>query len=367
MASSMTLPSSSRSAPRRRLCALRMVAAVLLVGAAACTVEAQPLNSPRWLPQAMSTPLGEEFKIAYDDGDALHTLHSLGFAKLAEGHYQRKVDLLPHGTLVPSAMDDLPEIDAIAVISIHRPFLGDKQYAYDTLRSLMAHLPKQAQINMLVGNADTDYLSHDVLVREIGQEDAERVHITPTPQDVAQFFVGEGISTGPRAAWNYARALRSYGGSQHLLLLEDDVSLSANGVAHLQKYLSEPPVSLFALFNDRCAAIEPTWSRPDSALTIGAKLIERNSDFPTLQAMVYASEVANDAGEYLVTRAGRESHDYMLGRFFGQTRSVLGYVQPSIAQHEGRRTTGLSGPNSVPWSTCYAPELPPVGDGNQAL
>jgi hypothetical protein len=363
----MTLRPAPRPTPRRHRFALPCVGTLLLGVAAACTVEPQPLNAPRWLPAAMSTPLGEDFKIAYDDGDALHTLHALGFAKIAEGHYQRKVDLLPHGTLVPSAMDDLPEIDAIAVISIHRPFLGDKQYAYDTLRSLMAQLPAQAQINMLVGNANTDYLAHDVLVREIGQEDAQRVHITAAPQDVAQFFVDEAISTGPRAAWNYARALRSYAGSRHLLLMEDDVSLSAHGMAQLRKFLIEPPVSVFALFNDRCAAIEPTWSRPDSALTIGAKLIERNSDFPTLQAMVYASEVAHDAGDYLVTRAGRESHDYMLGRFFGQTRSTLGYVQPSIAQHEGRQTTGLSGPNSVPWSTCYEPELPPVTDGNQAL
>ena len=339
---------------------LAFMGALMFVSLTACTVEPQPLNAPRWLPDALDTPIGEHFKIAYDDGDALHTLQALGFAKVAEGHYLRKVDLMPHGTLVPSAMEDLPDIDAIAVISIYRPFLGDRQYVYDTLRSLMSHLPQQAQINMLVGNADTAYLAPEVLAQYISPDEAKRVHITAAPADVSQFFVEENVSTAHRATWNYARALRSYAGHKHLLLLEDDISMAANGLAHLQKYLNTPPVSVFTLYNDRCTPMAQTFRRPGSDITIGAKVIERNRDFPTTQAILYASDVAHEAGEYIVTRAGRESYDYMLGRFFAQTRSTLGYVQPSIVQHEGRQTTGLSGPDYVPASGCYVPALPPL-------
>lgn len=342
---------------------LYRLAAAMAACLAACSTGG--LEEPHWLPAALNTAPNASFTVSKDDTAALHTLHALGFARLDMGRYRRQVDLLEHGTLVPSAMQALPEIDAIAIISIHRPFLGDKQYIYDTLRSLNAELPNDAQINILVGNADVGYLSRDILAREAGADLADRVHITAAPEPVSHFFNDELISTGPRAAWNYARALRSYSGSKHLLLLEDDISLSKNSISQLRPFLAAAPVSVLALFNDRCASIGPTYFHKGSALSVGGKQVLRNSDFPTLQAMVFSADVANDAGEYLVTRAGRESHDYMLGRFFGQTRSILGYVQPSIAQHEGRRTTGLSGPNSVPYSTCYVDDVLAETQGSQ--
>lgn len=356
------LPERRVRALFRRLKALGlMLCAGLMIGAS-CNAEPQPLNSPRWLNKAINSNINEGFVVAHDDDDAEHTLHALGFSKISKGRYVRRVDLLTRATLVPSAMADLPEIDAIAVITINRPFLGDKQYAYDTLRSLFAELPGDAHINMLVGNADVSYLNADILAREIGINNVSRVHITPAPKDVAEFFIEEAIAVRPRAAWNFARALRSYNGTKHLLLLEDDISLARGSMQQLRPYLNMPPVSIFTLFNDRCSSIEPTWRWDDSTLAIGAAAILRNYDFPTTQAIIFSADVANDAGEYLITRAGRESYDYMLGRFFAQTQSTLGYVQPSIAQHEGHQTTGLSDSES-PWSTCYEPVITPISHG----
>lgn len=327
--------------------------AVALVAGVGCGQEERTINDPRWLSDAMGQAVGAHFHVAHDDEDALRVLNALGYAHRAEGHYERKVDLSAHTALVPSDMPSLQSIDAIAVITVYRPFLGEQQYAYATLRSLLRELPQEAQINMMVGNALVDYLSADRLANEIGADNVGRIHVHPTSADIAQFFEDEPIGVATRATWNFARALRGYRGTRHLMLLEDDISLAQGSMAALHPYLEAPEAPVFTLFNDRCGSIPVTQQLPASALAVAATPMRRNSDFPTTQATLFSSGVANAAGRYIATRAGRESYDYMLGRFFAQTQSALGYIRPSIVQHEGRSSTGLSGPNNVPYSACY--------------
>lgn len=326
----------------------------MLLTSVACGLGEEPaMNDPKWLSRAMERSVGEPFVVPYDDEDAQHVMHGLGYAKLSAGHYERRVDLTAQQTLVPSAMPSLPGIDAIAMITIRRPTLGDKQYVYDSLRSLFAELPQEAQINLLVGNNDATYLSEDILMRELGAALCQRVHIHAAPDVIAEFFVGENIGVVARSTWNYARALRSYRGQTHLLLVEDDISLATGSLMQLRPYLDAPRVPVMTLFNDRCASVATTWTVPGSQLSLGASTQRRSRDFPTTQAVLFSSAVANDAGRYLMTRAGRMTYDYMLGQFFAQDFSVLGYVQPSIVQHEGRTSAGLSVPGHEPLSTCY--------------
>ena len=312
----------------------------------------EKLDVPSWMAEAMSLPVGRRFTVTPDDGAAHHSLHALGYAKLDEGVYERRVDLLQTEQLVLSHMPELPEVDTIAVVSVYRPNV-EEQYIYPTLRSLWAELPETAQINVLVGNADTAYLQPQVLDAQVAPGAASRIHLLVTPQPVADFFDKEPISTSPRAAWNYARALRSYVGHSHLMLFEDDITLAKNSLAQLRPWLKEPRTTVFVLYNDRCYGDNRLWARSDSALRIGPAPIRTNGDFPTLQAMLYGKSVTAEAGSYLVLRAGRETHDYMLGRYFSQAPTDVGFVHPSIAQHTGLITTGLSGADSLPLSRCY--------------
>ena len=337
----------------------RCVNIVACLCAAACgtpDAAADNLDVPAWMAQAMSLPVGQMFTVAPDGDAAIHSLHALGYARLEEGVYERRVDLLQTERLVLSHMLELPEIDAVAILSVYRPNL-DEQYIYPTLRSLLTELPETAQINILVGNAETAYLQPQVLDAQVAPRASSRIHLMLTPQPVADFFGKEPIRTSPRAAWNYARALRSYVGRSHLMVFEDDITLAKNSLSQLRPWLKEPRTPIFALYNDRCYALSRLWSRSDSALGVGPSTIRKNRDFPTLQAMIYSKTVAAEAGSYVALRAGRETHDYMLGRYFSQTPTVLGYVHPSVAQHWGLQTTGLSGATSLPYSQCYQAEI----------
>jgi hypothetical protein len=316
-----------------------------------------PIDSPAWMGAAMEMSVGRHLVLEHDDEAAKHTLQALGFAQVSESRYTRMADLLAPESLTPSVMPALPEIDAVAVISVYRPKLQQEQYIYPTLRSLLAELPEGGIVNVLVGNGDTAYLDDAMLIEHVGAHAPARVRVMAPPEGVAEFFAQHAIATAPKATWNFSRAMRSYRGSKHLLMLEDDVRLSANGLLHMRPYLNHAPVDVFTLFNDRCDGVRTSLRRADTELALGMVTIRKNNDFPTTQMLVISAHAANDAGEYLVTRAGRESYDYMLGRFFAMTRSKLAYVKPSIAQHTGFETTGLSGPGVLPMSGCFAEAL----------
>lgn len=313
------------------------------------------LGTPDWLVQAMALPVGRRYLPATEDDTARTSLHALGYARVDKGVYERRVDLTQAEPLVLSQMPQLPEIDTIAVVSVYRANL-DEQYIYPTLRSLLAELPDTAQINVLVGNADTAYLQPQVLEAEVGAGASARVHLFVPPQPVDDFFAKERIATSPRAAWNYARALRGYVGHSNLLLLEDDVTLAKNGLRQLRPWLQDPRTpAVVALYNDKCFGSERLWARSDSALSMGPARIRNYRDYPTLQMLIYSKEVAAEAGSWLVLRAGRDPHDWMLGRYFTQEDPTLvGYVHPSLAQHHGLQTTGLSAPGWLPHSNCFA-------------
>jgi hypothetical protein len=315
--------------------------------------EVPPLIMPDWFESALKTPVGDAISIDTDDTVARQTLAALGFSRAAEGRYVRQVNLLDHPQLVPSIMAELPEIDTIAMISIFRP-QRLPSYIYATLRDLFRELPQGAEINVLVGDADTSYLSIETLAQEIGAQNAEHVHIIPAPTEIAAFFIQEETSIAGRATWNYARALRSYAGKKKFLLLEDDLALPEGGLANIAPWLSHSPVNLMTLYNDRCWKRAKTLRRKKSTLMVQPTRIQRNDEFPTTQAIIFDANMTYDAGTYIQQRAGRESYDYMLGRFFAQAHAVLGYVYPSIVQHEGRTTTGLSG-GTGPYSDCMYP------------
>ena len=342
---------------KRAVLLSKMVSAFLVVMVGGCgpnrhdTVQ---LDLPAWFEQAANLAIGSPFVPDVDDPAARETLTTLGYTRNEGGTYTRRINLIRQEQLVPSAMSELPTVDAIAVVSVYRPN-QPKQYLYSTLRSLFAEFPDSAQVNVLVGTKDVDYVEQNVLVRELGEANAQRVHIVYTPQDIADHFIENNFGVSRRASWNYSRALLSYSGTGMLLLLEDDVEFATGMVAQLSPWLSNPPADAVSLFNRICRrnSKKKTLSHPDSLVQVDMLPVRRSSDFPTIQAMLYTANVTRQAGEYLAYRSNRETHDYMLGRVFAEHSGFIGLMSPSVVQHTGLMTSGLSSPKSLPISRCY--------------
>lgn len=299
---------------------------------------------------AQGLPLGARYAMPGTNEAQAQTLQALGFARESEDAWRRDADLLAPEVLVPSLMPEFPEIDAIAVISTFRPQVKE-QYLYETLIHLFAELPPSVQVNVLVGNGATDYVAPAVLSEKLGAA-ASRVHLITTPDEVDQFFSSQNAQVAVKATWNYARALRSYQGHRHLLLLEDDIHIAPHSLLEIRPLLQQGRTGVYALYNDRCGNVEGWWQAQGSSLTVGTSVIRQSDGFPTTQAIVYAANVANELGNYLMLRAGRESYDYMTGRYLAQFQYEIGYVYPSIVQHVGFSTTGLSG-DHPPRTGCF--------------
>jgi hypothetical protein len=315
------------------------------------------IDVPPWFDMAASLPMGASLDAASlgggADDEALATLKALGFAaQQVNGPWHKEADLMREETMVPSLMPELPEVGAIALISTFRPQVRE-QYIYATLTSLFDALPESATINVFVGDENLAYISLNELEHRIGQARASRVHVIPTPAATAAYFANHDIDVFLKATWNYARALRSHRGPGFLLMCEDDIIINRHALPHLRPYLQHGVSDVFVLYNDRCGGVPKTFSVKSSRVAIHADVIRKSSDFPTTQAIVYEGQTAQQVGQYLAARAGREHYDYLVGRYLTPSRAAIGYVYPSVVQHVGFATTGLSAPGTLPMSSCY--------------
>ena len=314
------------------------------------------LVSENLLADAGSLAVGSRYLAPSEDEAHAESLRALGFSHQGEQMWRRDANMLATETLVPSLMPELPEIDAVAVISTFRPQVRE-QYIYETLTQLFRALPAEAQVNVLVGNSDTDYVAPAVLSEKLGDAHAARIHVIFTPTDVDQYFKAHRSKVSVKATWNYARALRSYRGDKHLLLFEDDIVLADHALMAIRPLLLQKRTGIFSLYNDRCSSVEAWWQPEGSKLSVGTQVMRENGgDFPSTQAIVYAASLANDLGDYLTLRAGREPYDYMTGRYLVQFNYEIGYVDPSVVQHVGYATTGLSA-GHPPRTSCFLPDL----------
>ena len=315
------------------------------------------LDTPTWLDAAQAVAEGGTYSPPQNDETAQDTLAALGYRPLPNSSdWMRDANLLLEQPLAMSSMAELPQIDAIAMISTFRPYLQE-QYIYPSLKKLFTALPPTAIVNILVGNAQTDYVQPDVLAHAIGADFASRVHIVPAPESTSRYFDTVQAWIAKRATWNYARALRSYRGTTNLLLVEDDIDVAPGAFSSLRPYLAAEVAGIYLMYNDRCKVGKPMWAMPESAVTIHPFTIRLNSEFPTTQAIVYSSSVAHHVGDYIAVRAGRESYDYMIGRYLADFEYVIGYVYPSVVQHTGLLTSGLSAPGHAPYSWCFDPNI----------
>ena len=324
-----------------------------------------------WLMQMRAIPIGEvvEMKTAGNpmyvtDNFGLTTddpFINLGFKALPEtiGHWQRVVHLdetvIPalsnEGPLALSEMPTLPDIDCIAISSINRRH-AEKVYVYDTLRSLFQVFPAEAQINVLVGNADANYLSMPRLVEEVGGRDATRVHVVSTSPEIADYLLS--LPLPKRGGWNFSRALLGYTGSRGIILLEDDIDLPKGSPELLQSVLQQAPLPIVSLYNHSCENLPGRRSVAQEG-SFHAEVPERWWGFQWYSTGLYiAAPFARPLGAHHLVHLNSFCWDKLINYFLAAHNLDVAYTYPSMIQHRGLVSTGTWGQHE---SHCYLGDM----------
>ena len=258
--------------------------------------------------------------------------------------------------LVLSDMPTLPNIDCIVISSISRKST-DQVYVYATLRSIFQEFPPEAHVNILVGNSDADYVSAANLTEQFGAEDAARVHVIPTPPDVADYL--SGLAIAKRGGWNFARGLLKYRGSRGIIILEDDVEWAPGSPALLQNLTEQTRLSVMSLYNLWCETLGGRRAVATSGL-LSAEVPDRGWGFQWFsQGFYVAAEFARPLGEHHLVHLNTYCWDKLVNYFLVAHNLDVAYTYPSVLQHRGRVSTGPWGDHA---STCYLGDTSAVPD-----
>lgn len=317
---------------------------------------------PAWYFRAASLHRGDRFCLDKTESGFVspqkvaELFATLGFSELTKGCFVRMADLSRIERMQASVMPTLTEVDAIAISSIFRPSVSD-QYLYRTLRSLLDELPPEAIINVFVGGNQDSYVSDQNIVEQVGEANALRVHVIKVGPGVQEFFDLEEVPVQVRATWNYARVLRSYRGKKSLLFFEDDVELAKNSLQHLRPWLGGTNPELLALFSRYCVPFKPLEAREGTAIKIEPMTLPVFWAFPTTQGFAFSRQMAQKASAFMLPRSYTQPYDNLMGQLLIPNAEPYFMVHPSLVQHFGFTTTGLSFGEDFPRSRCYQPEF----------
>ena len=295
-----------------------------------------------------------------DWGHRMDPWRAMGFHADAEDMnlMHREVDVAaearlsshPREQLVLSKMPSLPDVDCVAISSIHRPHVP-KDYIYATLKSIFASFPKEVVVNILVGNADTAYLAPEILTAELGEDHLDQIVVIPPSKAMAEYLQQNNVEW--RGSWNYARGLLSYRGTRGLVLLEDDVEWAQGSVPILHQILQSTPVPIISLYNVFCQQLQGRVSLLSRA---GVSLDQpsREAEFIRTQGLYFSASVANELGRHQFLRINGYCWDRLLNFFLEDRDMDMGYTFPSLLQHRGHVSSGNWG---VHETGCYLDDV----------
>ena len=305
-----------------------------------------------WLRQARSVAVGGDMVATGSlQGNDARCLN-VGLQAVEPHCYRRRVALDALTTqAVPVAAGALQNIDTVSLVSVQR---AGPQYLYDTVKSMAQAFPEDTRFQVLVGNAQTDYVQPQTLAHALGTPLAQRLQIHPVPQEEANFMRAH-FAVHRRAAWNYARALLSYRGVRGLLVVEDDVQWARNAVEKLEWWLDGRRLPVITLYNRRGDPYVPEATRPRTRDLITAAAERSKMVFECTQAMYFDASITQALGNYILLRLHEKPYDLLLGDFVRNHRLMLGTAYPSMVQHLGAETTGLG---DFHQSACFVDPIP---------
>ena len=257
--------------------------------------------------------------------------------------------------LVPSKFRRRAGFDCVAIISIDRAEPGVEPYIYQTLPATLRALAPGAEVNIMVSDERAGYLCHERIAYLVGEDQARHVHVHAVNREVAETVRARCATSRARATWNVARLLRSYRGTQGLLVLEDDISWTQQGVRPLTHAMAAvgsngpPLLSLFNRFCDGLADAPAPMPRTPEIVRSDTSVHR----FHYAQGLRYSPQMARRGGRHL--ESGLPDSDYYdsaLGDFLPSQGWQVGYLYPSIIQHVGVHSSQGNGVGNGPVSTC---------------
>ena len=205
----------------------------------------------------------------------------------------------------------------------------------DYVHQLIAALPGDLQLRLVVGTAESEYLKR--------YEENPFIHIVEAPSIEWERFRECGIHQ--RAAWNYWRALsigRSRLFSKGLVVLEDDV-IPASGWEHRlyrvmeQVETFQPGPYILALYAPEGAQL----SEPENGRLF---VSYPASSFFGSQAIYYPEAVRQGFSMYLHENAlvtFSYPYDFLISDYAQQEKVPMFAAIPCLFQHIGEVSTGL--------------------------
>ena len=206
----------------------------------------------------------------------------------------------------------------------------------DYIHELIASLPKDLRLHLVVGAPESEYLKRYRSNRSID--------VVEAPPLEWEHFCECGIHQ--RAAWNYWRALtvENYQGARKgLVILEDDVIAANAWDDHLYRAIKqieicEPGPYILALY----APGEAELREPEQGKLFVSYPAE---SFFGLQAIYYPEAIRKGFATYLKqngVETSRIPHDFLLRDYAQEGNIPIFAAIPCLFQHIGEVSTGLA-------------------------
>lgn len=210
----------------------------------------------------------------------------------------------------------------IVIMTVSRS--GD--YIDRTLSSLSPGRP----MTLMVGSPETGYL-------ERHRSNPHLKVVAPSPEEFA-FLRNEGVHR--RAAWNYWRCLGEGDGEDRLLIFEDDVVFAAGWEARIARTVErieqDGPDYVLSLY----------YPYPPRESANSYSIDYCKTDFYGTQGVLFAGRTRHDFRRHLFERGVERftmPYDLLLQSYTIDHDVPLLATMPSLVQHIGAVTTGLSG------------------------
>lgn len=249
---------------------------------------------------------------------------------------------VPRATLAPASTDSQKPVTAaeisLAVMTVDRP----QAYLHDTLPSLRREWT--AGLPMLFPGSPASaflerYRAKGFTIHETSEQDWEMIHLWNPHR---------------KAMWNYWRcvsqaAVDKDGPCAGRLVFEDDVKFTTGWRGRFLKTLEElyaahGPHFILSLYSPH-DAVNQAWLETEQLAVPYA-----TAAFMGTQGVYFPEPVRRDFAEYLRIYGVDDNlmpYDCLLGNYCEQCQVPLFATVPSLVQHVGVQTTGLSGGQAV--------------------
>lgn len=224
--------------------------------------------------------------------------------------------------------DNYENIDCISIISIDRV---EHNYIYKTLQNIFFCFTDNIYINIYIGNEHTEYLNDSILQNYLSEQQISRINkISISPEYLDKI---KDYNVYLKGKFNYARALCHYNGNKGLIIFEDDIDVTNNMLDIVEKvtnFIKEKENKYILCLYDR-------WH---DKKTDNFKISYVGNDFSCTQGMYYTNNVTNELWLDIIELD--MPYDIAIHQCSKMINIPLLYMVPSLVQHEGIQTTGLS-------------------------